>query len=196
MSVTSNQNHSRNSSFSSSILVYPTSSPEPLSAPYAHSRESSFSSSILVYPTSSPEPEITPQITMDPSGKSACVVCYLEENKDPKIFYINQNDGWLSFSDDEEFIRASCFPETKFDIFHNQISEFMELGPDSVEWRFPSEKYSFFLLKKQSLSEDQCPKVDNWCLLLMEDLDDYIKLRASSPLPPSSPPLEIGARKY
>ncbi|KAJ3559652.1 hypothetical protein NP233_g11211 [Leucocoprinus birnbaumii] len=98
---------------------------------------------------------------MDPSGEFACVVCYLEENQDPKVFYIKQNDGWLSFLDDEDFIRASRFPETKFDIFHNQTGEFMELGPDSVEWRFPSEKYSFFLLKKQSLTEDQCPKVDS-----------------------------------
>ncbi|KAJ3571242.1 hypothetical protein NP233_g3880 [Leucocoprinus birnbaumii] len=118
------------------------------------------------------------------------------EGEDPEIFYIEQTDGWISFLDNEEFVQASQIFETKLDIFHNQVGEFLELGPESVEWRFPSEKYSFFLLKKQCLTEDQCPKIGEWCLLLMSDIDDCIKMRASSPLPPSSPPPETPVSKH
>ncbi|KAJ3561404.1 hypothetical protein NP233_g10214 [Leucocoprinus birnbaumii] len=190
MSTASNTVYSREASVSSSILVYPTS-------PSPHSRGDSVSSGILVYPMSpSPQPEAISEKSDCFSAEAACVVCYLEIGQDPRVFYLTQQDGWVSFIDCQKFVQVSQFPETKFEIFHNQIGEFMELGPNSVEWRFPSEKYSFFLLKKQGMTDDECPKLNEWIGLLMGDIDDYIKMRASSPLLPSSPPPETAMVEY
>ncbi|KAJ3576592.1 hypothetical protein NP233_g320 [Leucocoprinus birnbaumii] len=156
-----------------------------------HSRESSFISSILAYPTSSsPAPDAAPDNSSEPVGQSACVVCYIEKNQDPKMFYIKQHGGFVSFTDDPHFMEVTRVFETRFEIFINSVGDFLPVSPDMLEWRFPSQKYSFFLLKKEALAEEDCPKINDWAMLLMDDIDEYIRERASSPLPPSSPPPE------
>ncbi|KAJ3567385.1 hypothetical protein NP233_g6403 [Leucocoprinus birnbaumii] len=153
-----------------------------------HSRESSFVSSILAYPTSSsPAPDAAPCDASEPVGQSACIICYIEKNEDPEIFYIKQNGGFVSFTDDPRFMKVTRVFETRFEIFINSVGEFLPVSPDMLEWRFPSQKYSFFLLKKETLAEEDCPKINDWAMLLMDDIDEYVRERASSPLPPSSP---------
>jgi hypothetical protein len=94
---------------------------------------------------------------------------------------------------DNQFLESTQFIEQPFEIYDSMLAEFIDLPPLS-EWKHPSWKYSFFLLKAKELSEAQCLDIGEWIEILDTDIMEcltkapILELRPDSPLPPSHPP--------
>lgn len=97
----------------------------------------------------------------------------------------------FAFADDMDILNETLFFEVPFEIYDCLAGKFVDIPPSAC-WRHPSPMNPFFLIKDSRIKDSDCPELQKLTNKLQGVTEAYLadlpRIRASSPLPPSSPP--------
>lgn len=109
----------------------------------------------------------------------------------PIKFRIPVEKGFFSLVDDFDFLNETDFLEVPFEVYDCMAVQFVSIPP-SAFWHYPSPINPFYLIKDGRIQDHDCPNLSDYIDILSDatavHFEDLPHIRASSPLPPSSPP--------